>query len=190
MTQKFKEIDNEQIMTYIKAGILKEEQAVKDVPVKAIEITNEMLDEINKSGGYTTIVRSPENGELVKETTNKNLNVGDFLVTNQINGYDNSYVVSAEKFKKLYNPTEENNIFEPKEDIKKVYQVAENVKFEAPWGEKIDLYKGGYIVAENNTPDNNQFYGINKEEFDATYSIIKNEKIDRGSKPAVSKPKK
>tara|TARA_B100000700_G_scaffold68939_1_gene76366 strand:+ start:39798 stop:40046 length:249 start_codon:yes stop_codon:yes gene_type:complete len=82
-------------MTYIKAGILKEEQAVKDVPVKAIEITNEILDEINKSGSYTTIVRSPENGELVKETTNKNLNIGDFLVTNQINGYNNSYFVSA-----------------------------------------------------------------------------------------------
>tara|TARA_B100002019_G_C21161083_1_gene543350 strand:- start:228 stop:473 length:246 start_codon:yes stop_codon:yes gene_type:complete len=61
--------------------------------------------------------------------------------------------------------------------------------FEAPWGEDIDLYKGGYIVREY-IDGEARYYGVNKEEFEATYTVSKQEntqELMRGAESIVKK---
>jgi hypothetical protein len=164
---EYTKVTNEQIAAMINDGTLTKMIAVKNIPVKAIKLTQEIVDKMLADGGYKTVVIDDE-GKLFEETTNKKINVGDMLVTNQIAGYENSYVVPAAKFVNLYTPTENKEVFNPVATDKTVFLIPENTNlvFEAPWGGDMKIRAGGVIV-----PDGEKFYGINPEEFKATHSV-------------------
>jgi hypothetical protein len=164
---QYTQVDPSSINEMIKDGTLQKMTVVKDIPVKAVELTQEVVDKMLADGGYKTVVIDDE-GKPFVETTNKKINVGDFLVTNQIAGYDNSYVVPAAKFSKLYTSTDNKEIFNPVGEDRTVYMLPEgkNVVFEAPWGGDMKIRAGGVLVA-----DGDKFYGINPEEFKATHSV-------------------
>ena len=89
----------------------------------------------------------------------------------------NSYIVKADKFKKLYKVTEETwpsaeeKWYEPVPVPKLMYQVNENLAFPYPshWGREGRFYlrTGGVLVPENDK----EFYGINPYELASTYSL-------------------
>lgn len=164
---EYTQVDGQKIAEMIENGTLTKMTVVKDVPVKAIVLTQEVVDKMLAEGGYKTVVIDDE-GKLFEETTNKKINVGDMLVTNQIAGYENSYVVPSAKFVNLYTPTENKEVFNPVATDKTVYSIPENTNlvFEAPWGGDMKIRAGGVIV-----PDGEKFYGINPEEFKATHSV-------------------
>lgn len=170
----YTKVDVTKINELISNGTLKELIAIKDVPVKAIELTQEVVDKMLVAGGYETVVID-EQGKPFVETTNKKINVGDFLVTNQIAGYENSYVVPAAKFATLYNKGEGKDNFMPVGNERKVYLIPEdlNVVFEAPWGGDMKIRANGVLV-----PDGDKFYGINPEEFKATHNVVVNRTLE------------
>jgi HEAT repeats len=139
----------------------------KDVPVKAVCLEQTEIDAINAKGGFETVVID-ENGKAMVETKNKAMQPGDWLVTNQIEGQSNSYIVPAAKFAKLYSASETPGVFNPVGDPKTVFVLPQgtNLEFEAPWGGAMKIRGGGVLV-----PDEGKFYGINPEEFQATYSV-------------------
>lgn len=164
---EYTNVNIEQMNQLVKDGTLKPIVAVKDVAVKAVELTQEVVDKMLAGGGYQTVVIDDQ-GKPFVETTNKKINVGDFLVTNKIVGYENSYVVPAAKFATLYTSTEDKEVFNPVATDKNVFKIPKemNLVFEAPWGGEMKIRGGGVIV-----PDGEKFYGINPEEFNATHSI-------------------
>lgn len=165
----YTKVDAAGINTLISNGTLKELTAIKDIQVKAIELTQPVVDKMLAAGGYETVVIDDQ-GKSFVETTNKKINVGDFLVTNQISGYDNSYVVPAAKFATLYNKAEGQDTYMPVANVRKVYLIPENLNlvFEAPWGGDMKIRANGVLV-----PDGDKFYGINHEEFKATHNVVK-----------------
>lgn len=169
----YNKVDSDDINYLINNGTLKELIAIKDVQVKAIELTQPVVDKILAAGGYKTVVID-EQGNSFVETTNKKINVGDFLVTNQISGYDNSYVVPSAKFLTLYNKAEGQDNYMPLANERKVYLIPENLNlvFEAPWGGDMKIRASGVLV-----PDGDKFYGINPEEFKATHNIVEKNKV-------------
>lgn len=142
--------------------------AKKDVPVRALVLDQAQIDKINAEGGFKTVVID-ENGNAMVETVNKSMLPGDYLVTNQIEGQDNSYIVTAAKFAKLYAATNDPGVFNPIGDPRTVFQLPAgvNLEFEAPWGGTMKIRSGGVLV-----PDGDKFYGINPEEFKATYRVV------------------
>lgn len=46
-------------------------------------------------------------------------------------------------------------------------QINEPISFEAPWGEPMNIDKGGYILQDPNNI--NDIYGISQKDFDNTY---------------------
>lgn len=169
---EYSRVNASQIEEMIQEGKLQKLSVIKDIPVKAVQLTQNVVDNLLSKGGYETVVID-DNGKTFVETTNKKLNVGDFLVTNQISGYDNSYVVPQEKFAKLYEATEKSNVFNAVAVEKTVFLIPAglNLVFEAPWGGDMKIRAEGVLV-----PDGDKFYGINPEEFKATHSINSNDK--------------
>lgn len=51
-------------------------------------------------------------------------------------------------------------------------QINEPISFTAPWGEKMNIDKGGYILQDPNNP--NDIYGISGKDFDSTYRFNEN----------------
>jgi hypothetical protein len=166
---EYTKVDAAKISELIQDGTLIKMTAVKNVPVKAIKLTQDVVDKMLAEGGYKTVVIDDE-GKPFVETTNKKINIGDMLVTNQIAGYDNSYVISAEKFTKLYTAGDQPDIFNPAGEDRTVYAIPKglNLSFEAPWGGEMRIRAGGVIVPES---EPGKFYGINPEEFKATHSV-------------------
>lgn len=164
----YTQVNVSQINQMINDGVLVPLQAIKDKNVRAIELTQEVVNHMIANGGYQTVVLD-EKGRASVETTNKKLNAGDWLVTNQIATHDNSYVVSSEKFFKLYEKTNTPDVYKPISGVRTAYKIPQdmNLEFEAPWGGMMKIRSGGVLVA-----DGDKFYGINPEEFVATYSIV------------------
>lgn len=79
------------------------------------------------------------------------------------------YVVTDAVFNSKYEPIEgREGVYRPKSFPVTAAQTDEAISFTAPWGEKMNIAAGGYIVFTN-PPD---IYGIQQAEFDATYESI------------------
>lgn len=168
MDYRFVTLDD--VMSLIDAGVLANFTAVKNKEVVAEILTREKIDTILTRGGYETVCID-DDGFVYIETTNKNLKVGDYIVSNDIAGYDNSYIVPAAKFHQLYDAIDEiNGIYKPKGICREVYRLPHdmNLRFTAPWGSEMKIRSGGVLIFE----EIDKVYGINQEEFEATYSII------------------
>lgn len=107
-----------------------------------------------------------DNGKDFVETVKTAKSSDEWVVTNQIDGKDNSYIISAEIFAKVYNANKDGT-YSPVGEQRQMFIVNENISFEPPWGGNFNLQAGGVLV-----PENGMFYGINPKEFAATYSII------------------
>lgn len=89
----------------------------------------------------------------------------DWIVTNP-NG--EQYCVPDKTFKKKYElEVDSEGYHRPKGGAIKAIQITDNISFTAPWGEKMNIVKGGYLVVNNP----NDIYGIQEEEFHNTYKL-------------------
>lgn len=148
-------------------------KAIKNKKVHAYPINKEEAEKIAKNGFITFVY--DKYGNPKEETINKNVVEGDFMINQNINGKNNSYIIPSEKFYNNYIQTETSGQSQPKSCEKIVYRIPEDTKisFKASWGSTLFLRGGGVIVIED---DGKGFYGINKEEFESTYSYLKKQK--------------
>ncbi len=122
--------------------------------------------------GETVITKTSDGVE-----TSNVAKTGDWLVENQTEAKER-YLVSDKAFEEKYEFVEaegEWKIFRPKGKIlgiqfeKEVFHrksIPEELEFQAPWGEKMKLRKGDYLVCP---PDKSEVYRIAKKEFEETY---------------------
>ena len=89
---------------------------------------------------------------------------GGYRVTNPTG---EQYLVDTDKFEKLYVAGDEDGVFVPKPDPRKVLPLEMSVAFEAPWGEAMFIKEGGVLVHGGGK----DVYGIQPDEFDQTYTI-------------------
>lgn len=101
-----------------------------------------------------------------KETTNI-ASAGDYIVNN-VSNPDNRWIIDAKTFEKKYQIDPENvGVYMPKGGPMMAARLDEAVSFVAPWGEKMYIDKGGYLLQD---PGNsNDVYGISGPDFEATY---------------------
>lgn len=135
----------------------------KKTPISAIRGTpGEVIKTYTSGGFYET-----EN----KVEIDPNTNLPDWVVTQKTG---EKMVIKDSKFHELYfHPPEETNknIYYPAGGKRGLIQLDDNVSFKAPWGKEQYIKKGGYIVVV----DKDNIYGIQKEEFDASYQMVENE---------------
>lgn len=114
-------------------------------------------------------------GEVVKTKMKNGLDETENIVTldKSINKLDNvvtnpsqeKYVVGKQKFDKKYQYAIKNLYF-PKKVVQLFIKIDENISFTAPWGEEMNIEKGGYL----NITDKNDIYGVQEKEFKETYA--------------------
>ena len=90
--------------------------------------------------------------------------VGDFIITGKS---DELYVISRDKFPKLYQIHPANSSMYISKNVRKVIQLTEPVSIVAPWGEKQYGDTGSFITQGVN--DENDVYIIEKDVFTKTY---------------------
>ena len=101
-----------------------------------------------------------ENIVSVDERTNK----PDWIITNHSG---ERYIVNDTFFNKKYEPLDlENNVYKPKGGVCLFVQIKEDISFVAPWGEIMNIAKGGYL----NITNLNDIYGVQEKEFNETYA--------------------
>ena len=171
--ERFKQVDFE----YLYRKVLEEQYAAFSGMKTARVLARQALP----GETVVTTVYDVTTGSLIEEASVV-ANTGDILVGQEIMAnldltWFNSYVVSADKFKKLYKVSEETwpsaaeKWYEPIPAPKLMYQVNENLAFPYPshWGQEgwFYLQAGGVLVPENDK----EFYGINPYELASTYSL-------------------
>ena len=104
----------------------------------------------------------------VAETTNV-AKEGDWIVNN-VSNPENQWIIDGATFQKKYVPVEgEEGVYAPKGGPMNAAQISEPISFKAPWGEQMNIGKGGYILQDPNNVDD--MYGISGEDFDNTYKF-------------------
>ena len=95
----------------------------------------------------------------------------DWIITNPDG---EKYCVPDKTFRKKYElEVDAEGYHRPKGGPVKAIQIEDNISFMAPWGEKMNIEKGGYLVV--NAPDD--IYGIQLQEFNNTYKTA--EEVDK-----------
>ena len=162
--EKFKALkDTKLYLKYLLKHGEKVEYFVKAIPVTARKaVEGEQI--------VTTV--KDKDANTFTETVNV-AQKGDWIVTN-VGG--ESYIVTNQNFHKLYGEDEKEGTRIPISTPRKLIKIQHNVSFEAPWGETMNIKKGGYLNLDNL----NGIYGINPEEFKQThvaYEPSKEEKV-------------
>lgn len=111
------------------------------------------------------------------ETTNT-ASPGDWIVTNlsptrevirDKDGNENTYVISAKKFPKLYEETDDENefgqVYKAKNVVEAIF-LSGGFEIVAPWGQK-QFADVGYLLSNNG-----DIYGNNEQTFKKTYEIL------------------
>lgn len=115
------------------------------------------------------------------ETKNVAPEGGSMKVTNPAG---EQYLISPAKFQARYTLTE-NGDYAPKSDPVPVLRLNEGVSFTAPWGEEMRIKAGGVLVNGSGS----DIYGIQPEEFEATYTILPEMQVpDLGKKDDIPSP--
>ena len=152
---EFKEVNIENYVNDIVSEGAKLEEFKKFARIKA---------EQGKVG--QVIVTVMKNGlEETKNVVKEDAETGepDWIVTNPDG---EKYCVPDKTFRKKYEIADEKEgIYKPKGGAVKAVQIEENISFVAPWGEQMNIAKGGYLIV--NGPKD--IYGIQLEEFNNTY---------------------
>lgn len=128
---------------YAKFGTIHAVQGKVGQEVKTV-LKNGLTETVN-------VVKADENGNA------------DWIVTNPSG---EKYIVTNKNMNKRYESVdEEHNIYRPKLLVQEFIQANEDISFKVSWGE-MNLKKGGYL----NITNENDIYGIAKEEFAETYA--------------------
>lgn len=110
----------------------------------------------------------------VSETTNV-AGQGDWVVNN-VSNPDNQWIIDGKTFAKKYVPVNgQQGVYMPKGGPMNAAQINEPISFTAPWGETMNIDKGGYILQDPTNP--NDIYGISGKDFDNTYKFNENKTI-------------
>lgn len=97
---------------------------------------------------------------------------GDWVVNN-VSNPDNQWIIDGKTFAKKYVPVNgQQGVYMPKGGPMNAAQINEPISFTAPWGERMNIDKGGYILQDPNNP--NDIYGISGKDFDSTYRFNEN----------------
>ena len=100
------------------------------------------------------------------ETTNT-ANPGDWIVNN-VSNPDNKWIIKAETFARKYQKdSEKEGVYKPKGGPMNAAQINEPISFTAPWGEQMNIDKGGYILQDPSNPED--AYGVSEKDFNSTY---------------------
>jgi hypothetical protein len=118
---------------------------------------------VNDKDQNIIVTQFPDEDE--EETQNTAMN-GDIIVSGPAN---EKYAVKKEKFKKNYSG-EIGERVSPEKSTRMAarYTGQEEIMFTAPWGEKMILKPGDYIIKE----DENKYYRIKRKMFDLTYESV------------------
>jgi hypothetical protein len=103
-----------------------------------------------------------------RETNNR---VGlNQTVLNNIGNVDNRWAVDNKTFNRKYEQDPfQNGVYKPKGGPMNATQINEPISFNAPWGERMNIDKGGYLLQDPNNI--NDIYGISQKDFDNTYKF-------------------
>lgn len=125
---------------------------------------------IRRKGAPLTTVASDGTQET-KNTVTRN-----HTVLNNVGNKENRWAAETPTFKRKYEKdTEKSGVYKPKGGPMLAAQVNEPISFNAPWNEKMNIDKGGYILQDPN--NKNDAYGISGKDFDNTYRF--EESLDR-----------
>ena len=106
-----------------------------------------------------TTLKTSEGDTL--EETNNTAKDGDFIITNP---GGEQYIIKEKQFKESYDALP-NGSFQAKGRVKAIV-TDENVQFIAPWGEKMKILAGGYLIEKED-----ERYGIDAKAFYQTYRL-------------------
>lgn len=158
MSTEFIEIQNikEYLLNEYEKGLLQPKEYAKSARIKARKgMIGEKISTIISGDFHET-----DNIVIADDKTG---NPG-WVVTGE-NGEE--YIVSDSVFCEKYEPVEcVADTYAPKGKPIIAVTVNENISFMAPWGEKMNIAAGGYIVIFNS----NDIYGVQKREFCETYT--------------------
>ena len=110
-------------------------------------------------------------GDGTQETNN--MVTKNHTVLTNVGNTANKWAAETSTFNRKYeqDPTQQ-GVYKPKGGPMNAAQINEPISFTAPWGEKMNVDKGGYILQDPNNP--NDIYGISGKDFDATYRFNEN----------------
>lgn len=110
-------------------------------------------------------------GDGTQETNN--MVTKNHTVLNNVGNTANKWAAETSTFNRKYeqDPTQR-GVYKPKGGPMNAAQINEPISFTAPWGEKMNIDKGGYILQDPNNP--NDIYGISGKDFDSTYRFNEN----------------
>lgn len=95
----------------------------------------------------------------------KDNNKLDRIITNINNEkYVISYKVFIAKYEKDY---KNKRYYKPKKNLVVVVELKDSISFIAPWGEVMNIKKGGFLIINNQ----DDIYGIQEQEFYDTYTF-------------------
>ena len=162
----FKKVDNisEYVREGIKSGRLTVEEVIKFARIRARqgilgeEVVTKMANGLEETRNYVKI--DEKTGEP------------GWVVTNPDG---EQYIVKDSTFKDKYEIDPENpDQYKPKGRPVLSSKINEHIEFEAPWGETMRMECGGSLVLSG--PNN--IYGIQKEEFEHTYTSTGKDKAE------------
>lgn len=151
LKEDFRPVDN--LSDYIRQNNIQMRQASKFARINAVQARGgERINTIASDG--------------VQETTNI-AKPGDYIVNN-VGNPNNKWIIDAATFAKKYQPDPtQQGVFMPKGGPMMAGQINEPISFTAPWGEQMNIDKGGYLLQ---TPGSeSDIYGISGKDFDSTY---------------------
>lgn len=178
----FKQVND--IQDYIKQNNLTSRRAYKNAPVNMQlgsdyvrqyiknhpELSREEIRAIIKNGAPLETIAS----DGTKETGN--MVTRNHRVVNNVGTPDNRWAVTDDFFDKTYSQGNDGE-YNPTGAYRDAYQVNEPINIPTPWGDTMNVDKGGYIFRN---PDNGkgqeEWYGISGKDFDNSYKFQENKK--------------
>lgn len=107
-------------------------------------------------------------GDGTQETNN--MVTRNHTVLNNVGNTANKWAAETPTFNRKYEQDRtQQGVYKPKGGPMNATQINEPISFTAPWGEKMSIDKGGYILQDPNNP--NDIYGISGKDFDSTYKF-------------------
>ena len=171
---EFKQVDN--LNDYIQQNNLQMKPASKFQRVNA-QSGKSYINQYGKQNGMDKrqigrMVRkggaplSTVAGDGTQETNN--MVTKNHTVLNNVGNTANKWASETPTFARKYeqDPTQQ-GVYKPKGGPMNATQINEPISFTAPWGERMNVDKGGYILQDPNNP--NDVYGISGKDFDSTY---------------------
>jgi len=153
LNEDFRNVDN--LSDYIRQNNIQMRQASKFARINAVQARGgERINTIASDG--------------TQETTNV-ANIGDWIVNN-VGNPQNKWIIDPQTFAKKYQPDpSQDGVYMPKGGPMMAGQINEPISFNAPWGERMNIDKGGYLMQ---TPGSKtDIYGISGPDFDNTYKF-------------------